>query len=157
MEMAEAGDRFVYASRATLPIASAGAKRMRDLAALNLVCLTRPRSKLDPTIFNYQATRTSAPVPLPEPKRPTLTAHLVDAEAAIVNALLPVLARAARFARPCPTDKQLAERTQLPIASIQPGLAALSAAGLIRIEALPAPTRRRVIIIATGAQTGLIA
>ncbi len=41
MEVAKHGDVFTYATRLCLPVNSAGAKRMRDLATLGLVVLTR--------------------------------------------------------------------------------------------------------------------
>jgi len=157
IEVAKPGDRFTYASRATLPIASAGAKRMRELAARDLVCLTRPRSTIDQTIFNYQATRTSVPTALTKPVRPTLTPRLIDAEVALVDALLPVLARLASFGRPCPTNKQLAARSGVHVDRIDDALEALTLAGLIRVLPLPRPTMRRIVIVATGQQTGVAA
>ena len=157
MAVARSGDRFVYATRLCLPVVSAGAKRMRDLAARDLVLLTRPRSAIDPSIFCYTATRSSKPTALTLPVRPRLVAPIVEAESAVVDALLPILDRAARFGRPCPTDRQLAERARLPVETIQAGLLALSAAGMIRIHAAPRPTIRRVTIVATGAQTGIAA
>ncbi len=157
MEVAKPGDRFVYTTRATLPPRSAGAKAMLRLAERGLVMLVRPRSKTNPDLFNYTAVRTSVPTALERPKRERLVARVIDAEAELVNALLPVLDRFARFGRPCPTDKQLAEKTRLPIDQIAPGLQALQLAGLIRIHQVPRPTLRRVVIVATGAQTGLAA
>lgn len=77
MRVAKAGDTFLYATRACLPVRSVGAKRMYELATRGLVCLTRPRSKLDPTVFNYTATRTSKVSPLTKPERPVLRAPIV--------------------------------------------------------------------------------
>lgn len=157
MRVAKAGDTFLYATRATLPIGSAGKKRMLDLAERELVCLTRPRSKLDPTVFNYTATRTSKPSPLCKPDRPVLRAPIatvLEQEAAVVDALLPVLSRFAATARPCPTDRQLAERAGIGREAVAPALAAMVEANLIRIVGAPAPTNRRIYIIATGAMTG---
>ena len=157
MEVARAGDRFVYATRATLPLRSPGALRMRALADRELVMLVRPRSTENPALFHYTAVRTTVPTPLHRPRRDTLAARVVDAEAALVDALLPVLERAARFSRPCPTDKQLAQKSGLAPAQIEPALHALVMANLIRIHGAPRPTVRRVTIVASGAQTGLVA
>lgn len=157
MEIAKPGDVFVYATRATLPIASAGAKRMYELAKRDLVCLTRPRSTLDPSVFNYRATRTSKSTALSKPMRAMLSAPLIDAEPALIDALLPVLTRLARFGRPCPTNNQLASRSGLAVDQIDAALAALVLAGLIRIQSLPRPTMRRIVIVATGEQTGVAA
>lgn len=156
IETAAPGAVFVYASRTCMIVKSAGAKRMRELAERGLVQLTQRRDKDVPAIVNYVATRTSEPTAMTKPSRRQLSACVVDAEAALVDSLLPLLERAARFGRPCPTDKQLAERAKLAVETIQPGLAVLSAAGLIWVEAAPSPTRRRVLIVATGERTGLI-
>ncbi|MDT9096737.1 hypothetical protein RSW32_25775, partial [Escherichia coli] len=83
-----------------------GAKRTYEPATRELVCLTRPRSKLDPTVFNYTATRTSKASPLTQPERPVLRppiASVREKEAADIDALLPVVSRCASAARPCPT------------------------------------------------------
>ncbi|MBY9062321.1 hypothetical protein K7957_05175 [Sphingomonas yunnanensis] len=157
MELASAGDRFVYATRATLPLRSPGATAMRQLSDRGLVILVRPRCAADPTVFNYTAIRTKAPTSLEKPKRERLVARVIDAEAAVVDALLPVLERAASFGRPCPTDKQLASKAGLRPDEVEPALAALVAANLIRIHQAPRPTLRRVTIVASGAQTGLAA
>jgi hypothetical protein len=160
MAIAKPGDRFVYASRLCLPVASRGAKRMRDLAARGLVDLCRPRSKIDPTIFNYTAQRTSKPTALVKPDRPRLvvpSAALVDDEAAIVDALLPVLARFAAHGRPCPTDRQLAEKARLTEDAVKLGLPAMVSAHLILIHGCSAPTYRRITILSTGQMTGIAA
>ena len=154
MSIAKPGDRFVYASRAVLPIASAGAARMRALQERGLVRLYRPRCQLDRTIFNYMAERTSMRTPLTRPVRPVLGARLIDAEAALIDALLPVIERAAQFKRPCPTNRQLAERSGLDAAQVDDALEALILGGLIRVHAAAPPTLRRIMIVATGAQTG---
>ncbi|KQN93866.1 hypothetical protein ASE95_02885 [Sphingomonas sp. Leaf231] len=154
MEVAEAGDRFVYATRAMLPFRSPGAARMRSLAERKLVLLVRPRSTSNPELFNYTAVRTTVPSVLRKPVRGTLSACLIDAEAATVDALMPILDRAARFGRPCPTDKQMAERTGLTVEAVAGGIEVLVLAGLIRVFAAPRPTLRRVVILATGHQTG---
>ncbi len=157
METAKAGDTFLYATRAAIPVGSAGAKRMRDLAARGLVMLTQRRSTLDPTVFNYKATRTSKTCAMTKPERPTLRAvvdPVVPAEAASIDALLPVLSRFASRGRPCPTDKQLAERAGLPADVVPDVLAAMIASNLIRVEGVSAPTYRRILILSTGAMTG---
>ena len=71
--------------------------------------------------------------------------------------LLPHLERAAAFGRPCPTDKQLAQKAKIPVDFVAAGMLALRAAKVIAVHAAPAPTLRRVTILATGAQTGLSA
>jgi hypothetical protein len=157
MEVAKEGDRMLYATRACLPVGSRGAARMRDLGKRGLVQLTQARSTLDRTVFNYMATRTGAPSALTKPVRPVLgvpAVAIVDNEAAIVDALLPVLTRFAQHGRPCPTDRQLAVRADLTEAEVKAGLAAMSAAHLIRVQGCAAPTYRRVLIVATGQITG---
>lgn len=158
MEVAKKGDVFLYATRSCLPVNSAGAKHMRALAGRGLVVLTRPRSSLDPTVFNYRAHRTDKPTAMTRPARPVLvapSAALVDGEAAIVDALLPVLERFAQHGRPCPTDKQLASKAMLTEAAVKAGLEAMVAAHLIKVLGCAAPTYRRVVIVSTGAITGL--
>nr|WP_314471099.1 hypothetical protein [uncultured Sphingomonas sp.] len=160
MAVAKAGDRFVYASRMVLPRVCAGAARMRELAERKLVLLVRPRSTLDPTIFNYTAIRTAVPSALTRPVRDKLSvpsAPLAHDEAAAVNALLPVLERFASKGRPCPTDRQLAERAGLSPDAIAPTLAAMVAGHLIHVQGVRAPTYRRILILSTGAITGLAA
>lgn len=154
MTMAIAGDRFVYATRSFLPAKSAGAARMRQLDERGLVKLTQQRRADLPDIFNYIATRTSVDSAMRRPVRHTIGARIIDAEPTLVDALLPVLDRAAKFKRPCPTDHQLAERSGLSVAEVAAGLEALTHAGLIRVFAAPRPTLRRVVIVATGQQTG---
>lgn len=157
MGTARAGDTFTYATRPFLPASSPGAKRMRDLSGRGLVKLTQARCAPGVSLFYYRATRTSAPTPLERPVRPQLSATVIDAEAALVDALLPVLERAARFGRPCPTDKQLAQKSGLAVEQIAAAMQALVLANLIRVHQAPRPTLRRVTIVATGVQTGLAA
>ena len=160
MAVAKPGDRFVYASRMSLPRVSAGAARMRELAARDLVHLVRPRSTIDPTIFNYTAIRSSVPSALTRPERPKLgvpPVPLTHDEAAAIDALLPILERFASKGRPCPTDKQLAERSGLSFDAVAPTLAAMVAGHLIRIQGARGPTNRRILILSTGAITGLAA
>jgi hypothetical protein len=158
IEVAKQGDVFTYATRLCLPVNSAGAKRMRQLEALGLVVLTRPRSTLNTTVFNYRAQRTGKATPLTRPVRPILaapSATLVNDEAAIVNALFPVLERFAQHARPCPTNKQLADKAKLTEDTVKAGLEAMVAAHMIKVLGCAAPTNRRVVIVGTGAITGL--
>lgn len=161
LAVANPGDRFIYASRTSLlPGASAGAARMRDLAARKLVMLVQARSTLDATRTNYIAVRTAMSTALAKPARPRLavsTAPIAENEAASIDALLPVLERFASKGRPCPTDKQLAERAGIVTSMVQPTLEAMVAAHLIRIEGARGPTNRRVLILSTGAITGLAA
>ena len=94
------------------------------------------------------------------PERPKLGLHaaaLVDDEARIVDALLPVLERFARHRRPCPTDKQLADRARLTEVEVKSGLDAMAAAHLIRVQGCAPPTYRRVVIVASGLITGVAA
>lgn len=158
MEVAKAGDRFVYATRMCLPAASKGAKRMLALAESGLVCLTRPRSQAEPTLFHYMATRTSKACILTRPERPKLVAPsavIADGEAEAVNKLLPVLERFASARRPCPTDRGLAERAGLSEAAIRPTLDAMVQAHLILVQGVRPPTSRRIVIVSTGAATGV--
>lgn len=158
MERAQPGDRFVYASRGYLPAGSAGGARMRELGKSGLVYLRQGRSSLDPSIFNYWAIRTESPSVLTRPVRPVLSAPAASVsidEAAAIDVLLPVLERFAAKGRPCPTDKQLGERCGLPADAIAPTLEAMAAALLIRIQGARAPTYRRILILSTGAITGI--
>ena len=160
LEHAKYGDVFVYVTGTCLPIRSGGAARMRDLAARGLVHLTQKRVAPGAAMTNYRAQRSNKPSALSKPTRSTLSidkAELVDDEATLVNSLLPLLARAAKHGRPCPTDAQLAERAMLRRDDIAPALEVLRAAGLIHIQSAPAPTLRRVTILATGERTGLAA
>lgn len=160
LAVAKAGDRFVYASRSSLPRTSAGAARMRELGKRGLVLLIQARSSLDPARFNYTAVRTAVPTPLQRPERPRLSATravVAHDEAAMIDALLPVLERFASKGRPCPTDKQLAERAGIAANAVQPTLDAMVAAHLIRIQGVRGPTNRRILILSTGAITGLAA
>lgn len=160
LAVAKPGDRFIYATRMMLPSASAGAARMRELAKRGLVTLVRPRSTLDPTIFNYTAYRTSVPTALMRPARPRLAVAaepIADGEAAVIDALLPVLERFARYGRPCPTDRQLADKAGLAEDDVKSGLEAMVAANLIRVHGCAAPTYRRIFILSTGLITGIAA
>ncbi|WP_152542012.1 hypothetical protein [Sphingomonas sp. RIT328] len=160
LAVAKPGDRFIYATRLTLPIASAGAARMRDLAKRGLVTLVRPRSTLDPTVFNYTAYRTSTPTAATKLERPRLAAKvetIADSEAAVIDALLPVLERFARYGRPCPTDRQLAAKAGLSEEDVKAGLEAMASAHLIRVQGCAAPTYRRIIILSSGLVTGIAA
>ncbi|NJR80434.1 hypothetical protein [Sphingomonas corticis] len=160
LSVAKAGDRFVYGPmRATLPLASSGRRRMLELANAGLVLLTRPRRADVPTMFNYTAVRSTAALPGAKPEgRPVLSAvrdAIVDGEIEAIDRLLPVLERFANAGRPCPTDRDLAARADLPREQIPQLLDVLRLANAIRVYAAPAPTNRRVHIVATGATTGI--
>ena len=160
LSVANPGDRFVYGPmRATLPIASSGRKRMLELGHAGLVMLTRPRRTDAPTMFNYTAHRTAKPLPGAKPAgRPVLTAvrePIVDGEIEAIDRLLPVLERFANAGRPCPTDRELARRADLPPERIAELLNVLVVANAIRVFSAPGPTNRYVHIVATGATTGL--
>jgi hypothetical protein len=160
LAVAKPGDRFIYATRQTLPIASAGRLRMLDLQKQGLVSLVRPRSPLDPTVFNYTATRTTTPSAVTRLERPRLAAKvepIADGEAAVIDALLPVLERFARYGRPCPTDRQLAAKAELTEGDVKAGLEAMASAHLIRVQGCAAPTYRRIIILSNGLITGIAA
>ena len=161
LSIARKGDRFVYATREHLPPRSTGAMRMRTLAERRFVCLVQPRAIAGGSLFNFTAIRTDVPLPGAKPfGRPTLAvvaAPLVDGEAAIVDALLPVLERFARHRRPCPTDKQLAVKAQLSEEQVKAGLEAMVAGHLIRVQGCAAPTYRRIVIVASGSITGIAA
>lgn len=160
LAVAKPGDRFIYASRSGLPRASAGAARMRALSERGLVLLIQARSSLDRDRLNYTAVRTAVPTPLQKPERQRLSAGrpvFAHDEASAIDALLPILDRFASKGRPCPTDKQLAERAGIAADAVQPTLDAMVAAHLIRIQGVRGPTNRRILILSTGAITGLSA
>ena len=79
-----------------------------------------------------------------------------NADVDAMNAVLPLLQRAARFARPCPTDAHMAERVGLTGAEVASAILSLADANVIRVRAMPAPTLRMVTIVATGHRTGLV-
>ncbi|MCU6454335.1 hypothetical protein LPN01_09610 [Sphingomonas sp. A2-49] len=160
LAVAKPGDRFIYASRCGLPRTSAGAARMRDLASRKVVLLVQVRSTLDPSRLNYTAVRTAVPCALSRIVRPRLTAAvepIADGEAAVVDALLPVLERFARHGRPCPTDRQLAAKAGLTEDAVKAGLEAMISTHLIRVQGCAAPTYRRIIILSNGLITGIAA
>ncbi|KQM37632.1 hypothetical protein [Sphingomonas sp. Leaf10] len=160
IEVARPGDRFVYASRQFLPAGCRAGKHMRQLADRGLVTLSQKRSALDASFFNYTAHRTAAPTALTRPVRATLALAPVDLtldEAATTDALLPVLTRFAHHGRPCPTDRQLAVRSGLTVEQVRDALVSMTAAHLIRVQKVAAPTQRRIIIVATGHITGIAA
>jgi len=160
MEHAKAGDVFVYVTGTCLPMRGGGAKRMRELSERGLVDLSQKRLQPGGSMINYRAQRTSKATALTKPERPKLSAPtvaLVEEEAALSDALLPVLERFARSGRPCPTDKQLAARARISEADVKAGLLALVASHAIHIQGCAAPTARRVTILATGSVTGYAA
>lgn len=160
---AKAGDTLHYATRPFLPPGAPGAKRLRDLSDQGLVELKQKRSDLIVGEFCYFARRTARPIDdalqvAARTARAVLAVAASDVgDFAAGDLILPILARAAQFGRPCPTDKQLAQRARIQPERVQPGFDALRAARLIVVHAAPAPTLRRVTILETGAQTGLAA
>ena len=164
LAVAQHRDRFHYATRPYLPAGAPGPARLRALQEQGLVILFQQRSQLFHGEFCYYAQRTARALqdPVPAPKLDRAYAKLSprqqdagDYEAG--DRLLPILTRAAEFGRPCPTDKQLAQKARIPVDLVASGLLALRSAKLIVVHAAPAPTLRRVTILATGAQTGLMA
>jgi hypothetical protein len=157
-EIAKAGSEFVYATRAYLPNGSPGAKTARELAARGILHLKQRRIAGTPD-FNYIAERSGAPWSVaperPKPKNPHYRATSGEAEA--INALYPILTRAAQFGRPCPTDVQMSERSGVEPIGVKLALNAMEQIGMIRIEPAKAPTLRFITIVATGHRTGLAA
>ena len=153
LSYAKPGEQLVYATRCWLPAKSAGAAHLRALAAQGLVHL-KQRPIAGRAERNYVAERSSRRKPL------ALAAQSEQREAnddvTAMNALLPLLARAARFERPCPTDRKLAERARLTVEQVAHALDSLKTAGVIRVEGVKAPTLRQVTIVATGHRTGMI-
>ena len=163
---AKQGDRLHYATRAYLPAGAPGPTELRRLESAGLVLLFQKRSDLLIGEFCYFAQRTgvelghepAVAVAKVAPYHATLSPREADGgDYQAGDLLLPILTRAAEFGRPCPTDKQLAERAKISVYSVADGLLALRASKAIAIHAAPAPTLRRVTILATGAQTGLAA
>lgn len=162
MSYARAGEQLVYATRCWLPAKSAGAAHLRTLAAQGLVHL-KQRPIAGRPERNYVAERSSRREPLvlvtkltgagssPQERR-----GAVNDDVTAMNAVLPLLARAARFERPCPTDRKLAERAGLSVEQVAHALDSLKSAGLIRVDGVKAPTLRQVTIVATGHRTGMI-
>lgn len=154
-EHAKAGDEFVYASRAGMFAANNPSLAMaRALHQLKLVELIQRPIK-GSFQRNYVARRTAVPIRAAVPRERGAARDFVEDEAAAIDAVLPLIARAARFGRPCPTDVQLAERARLERSEIKPLLEAMETLGLIRVQAAPAPTLRMITIVATGHRTGL--
>jgi len=159
-QAARRGDSFVYASRCTrlFPASSRVAEVARELHDREFVALVQRRVPGTRDQRNYIAQRTGRPWSAPQEPRPALrVVRGPDAEAAVINTLLPVLRRAARFTRPCPTDAQLAARIGASVEAVQLALRALEATGDIRIGRAAAPTLRQVTIVATGHRTGMVA
>lgn len=158
LAIAKAGDRFLYATRPFLPAGSQGAVRMRTLSEQGLVHLIQKRSDLWPSDWCYYAERSTKSArdvrPLREPRHDVRT---VPDDISAINVLLPILKKAARFGRPCPTDVQLGERAQLPRDAVQPAIEAMRTMNIIRVLPAKAPTLRLVEIVETGHKTGLVA
>ncbi|WP_210357630.1 hypothetical protein [Sphingomonas beigongshangi] len=152
---AKPGDRFVYATRMVLPAKSAGGRAARNLYERGLVQLCQ-RRVAGTSLRNYEAQRTKRAWPGLDPVVRTSSGDFVnlDDETGAANALLPVLARAAQFGRPCPTDRQLATSARVRLETVKPGLDVLRAINAIRIKGVKAPTCRIVTIVGTGHSTG---
>lgn len=159
LAIAKAGDRFLYATRSAFRLGSSqSALRLRTLAEQGLVHLLQKRSDLLPGEWCYYAERSTKSArdirPLREPRHDVRS---MSDDVSAINVLLPILKKAARFGRPCPTDVQLAERAQLPREVIQPTIDAMRTMNIIRVLPAKAPTLRFVEIVETGHKTGLIA
>ena len=159
LSIAKAGEEMVYCSRRTmgLPQRSEGAALVRELAAKGLV---HPFQRtIDGVVGqkNYVIRRSLKALPSPRPKT-AAAPHppRIDAEAAAINALFPLLKRHARFGRPCPTNAQLGKLTKIPLCDVEPTLRAMEQMGMIRINGVSAPTLRLVTIVETGHRTGII-
>jgi len=159
--VARPGDRFAYATRQYLPTGSPGPKRLRALEEAGLVHLFQRRSELRPGWFTYFAERTSQRAPVPKPsaarQRLSLRPPMIPDDTAdldVMEQVLAVLERSARFGRPCPTDHQLAERVEAGVEQVRGALVALQADHAIVVHAAPAPTLRRVTILSAGWTTG---
>jgi len=155
VEAARPGDELIYGSRwfGVLPAKSATAAKVRALHAEGLV-LPFQRVIKAGVERNYLVRRTARPWITPAALSPFgEPAHVAPAA---IDALFALLERAARFARPCPTDRQLAERVGIDRAEVKPALEAMVEAGLIDVAAAAAPTLRRIKIVATGQTTGWV-
>lgn len=161
LSYAKPGEELVYATRCWLPAKSAGAAHLRTLAGQGLVHL-KQRPIAGRPERNYVAERSSRRKPLVLATKPTRGISPQDRHGGVnddvtaMNAVLPLLARAARFERPCPTDRKLAERAGLSVEAVAHALDSLRSAGLIRVDGVKAPTLRQVTIVATGHRTGMI-
>ncbi|WP_147373721.1 hypothetical protein [Hephaestia caeni] len=157
LAVARAGDEFIYASRAWLPPGAAGAACARSLAEMGLVHL-KQRPIAGTAQRNYVMERSSRAIDAATrgTRTPVSDKAPIDGEAAVMNAVMPALRRAARWGRPCPTDVQLASRARVPVDEIARVLAAMVEMNWIRIERVKAPTLRQVTIVATGHRTGLV-
>lgn len=151
---AKPGDVFVYATRCHLPPKSAGAAAARTLSDRGLAFLTQ-KAIPDRAERSYRATRSS--VPYAPPRDTHAVDRIIDAEALAIDVLYPILERAARFGRPCPTDSQLSQRTGIPLADIPATIDAMRAQEMILVYPAPAPTQRFVFIVSTGNKTGSVA
>lgn len=160
-EAAGAGERFVYATRFALPPGSVGAACARKLEAQGLIHLVRQRVTDAAVGWNYIAERSSSPWPAAQPARRRLSPREPDVVAEVeqlaVDQLFPILSRAAQFARPCPTDKQMAARIGASAEQVHEAMGALRTLQLVVVHPAPPPTNRFVTIVTTGWRTGLAA
>lgn len=161
LKAARAGDRLHYATQPYLPAGSTGARHLRVLEERGLVMLVQKRSDLLAGEFCYFAIRTSRPIgaaPSHYAQRAVLAPRGgAEGDQAAADLVLPLLARAAQFGRPCPSDKQLAARAGIALDRVEGAFRALTGAREIVVHAASAPTLRRVTILSTGARTGLMA
>lgn len=149
---AEPGQRLVYFTGSALIQSLDVVKEARRLEAVGAVLLTQQR-RVD-RLFDYQVTRRrNADRPIParggirQGGRPTA---LVDEES---ERLLAVLRRLASFARPCPTNAELAKLAALKDGeAVRYRLGLLEKGGRIRIGG-PAEGPRVVTIVASGRST----
>jgi hypothetical protein len=150
-EHATPGSVFVYATALRLTPALSGGREAQRLCRDGLVLLTQAplpgRAERA-----YRATRSSKPWPAPVAPR----ADDPEVSPDVLDAVFDLVARAARFARPCPTDAQLAERAEASREAIAAALGELAETGAITIERVRAPTLRQVRITATGLVTGWV-
>lgn len=161
---ARKGDEFAYATRCVslLPGGRKVAGTVTDLYQRGYVV---PVQRRIPGGFdkNYVVQRTGKVWKAPEPesdglrgKKPSVVVVDEMQEVEAVNTLLAVLDRFARFGRPCPTDAQLADRAGMSKAQVKASLELLRGTGAIVIASAPAPTLRKITIVATGHSTGMV-
>lgn len=154
------GATFVYATARMLPPGAPGQAEALRLARAGLVLLTQRAVWPGLAERHYQMTRTARAWPAePAPAPASPAWGIGEAEgvpAAVVDAVFDLVARAARFGRPCPTDAQLAARVEVSPAQAAAALAELVALDAITLRGVSAPTCRVVTICATGMATGQV-
>lgn len=150
-EHATPGSVFVYATAQRLIPSHTAAREAQRLCRDGLVLLTQAALP-GRAERAYRATRSSKPWPAPVAPR----ADDPEVAADVLDAVFDLVARAARFGRPCPTDAQLAERAEASRETVAAALAELAETGAITVERVRAPTLRRVRITAAGLVTGWV-